>query len=334
MKAAFKCSMLYCGVSIALGCATFLSAPGKAVQAAGYPERVITLVVPYAAGGPTDIMGRQVADFLSKDLKQPVIVENKPGAQGAIGASAVARSAPDGYTLFMAAGSIIVLNPLLYKSLSYDPAKDFRMLSLLTEVPVVMEVNPSVPAKGMAEFIDYAKKNPGKLNFGSAGVGGTLHLAGEMFKYTTGVDMNHVPYKGAAPALTELVGGQIEVMFDTLSTSLPYIKSGNLRALALASRERVKELPDVPTAAEAGVPDFRVTVWYGVAVPAKLPEDITVKLTESLDRAAKDPAFRETLEKIGFVVQQPRSPTEIGKYIDEDRALWTKVIDAQKIKLD
>jgi tripartite-type tricarboxylate transporter receptor subunit TctC len=165
--------------------------------AADYPTHPIKLIVPYVAGGPTDLLGRLVGDYLARDLKQPVIVENKAGAQGAIGAEAVARSEPDGYTLFVAAASIIVLNPMLYKKLSYDPVRDFRMLALVTDLPVVMEVNPSVPAKTVAEFVAYGKQNPGKLNFGSAGTGGTIHLAGEMFKEMTGVQMTHVPYKGS-----------------------------------------------------------------------------------------------------------------------------------------
>lgn len=321
--------LLRAGLAAVLG---FPMATGAHAQT--FPSRPLKLVVPYAAGGPTDILGRAVAEFLTRDLKQSVVVENKPGAQGAIGADAVAKSDPDGYTLFMAAGSIIVQNPLLYKKLTYDPARDFRMLSLMTEVPVVMEVNPDVPVKSVTEFVDYAKKNPGKLNFGSAGTGGSLHLAGEMFKYASGVQMTHVPYRGTAPALTDLLAGQIQVMFDTLSTSLPHIRAGGLRPLAVGSRERIKDLPDVPSVAESGFPDYRVSVWYGVAAPARLPDALAATLKASLDRALVDSGFRESLEKIGYVVHQPRDAAGIAKYIDEDRALWTKVISAQKISLD
>ena len=206
-----------------------LSPRRRHAAAADYPTRPIKLVVPYAAGGPTDVLGRLVGEFLGRDLKQPVIVENKAGAQGAIGAEMVARSEPDGYTLFVTAASIIVLNPMLYKKLPYDPVKDFRMLALITDLPVVMEVHPSVPAKTVAEFVAYAKQNPGKLNFGSAGTGGTIHLAGEMFKQMAGVDIVHVPYKGAGPALTDLLSGNIQLMFDTLGTALPPVKAGMLR---------------------------------------------------------------------------------------------------------
>jgi len=311
---------------------TALAAPSA--RAVEYPVRPIKLVVPYAAGGPTDVLGRLVADFLGRDLKQTVIVENKAGAQGAIGAEAVARSEPDGYTLFVAAASIIVLNPMLYKKLPYDPSQDFRMLSLVTDLPVVMEVHPSVPAKTVAEFVAYAKQNPGKLNFGSAGTGGTIHLAGEMFKQMAGIEMTHVPYKGAGPALTDLLSGNIQVMFDSLSTALPPVKSGSLRPLGVSSTQRSPDLPDVPTIAESGYPDYRVSVWYGIAAPAKLPDEIAQKITASLDRALDDDAFRASLEKIGFPVFHPRSAAAITEFIDADRAHWSAVIKAQNISLD
>jgi tripartite-type tricarboxylate transporter receptor subunit TctC len=303
-------------------------------RAADYPTHPIKLVVPYVAGGPTDLFGRLVGDFLSKDLKQPVIIENKAGAQGAIGAEAVARSEPDGYTLFVTAGSILVLNPMLYKKLSYDPVRDFRMLAIITDAPVVMEVHPSVPARTVAEFVAYAKQNPGKLNFGSAGTGGTIHLAGEMFKQIAGIQMTHVPYKGAGPALADLLAGNIQVMFDTMSTALPPIKSGSVRALAVSSEQRSPDLPDVPSMAESGYPEYRVSVWYGIAAPAKLPDDIAARISASLDRAMNDDAFRAQLEKIGFPVFRPRSAAAIKEFIDADRARWSAVIKAQKISLD
>jgi len=303
-------------------------------EAAEYPVRPIKLVVPYAAGGPTDVLGRLVADFLARDLKVATVVENKAGAQGAIGAEAAARAEPDGYTLFVAAASIIVLNPMLYKKLPYDPVSDFKMLALITDLPVVMEVHPSVPARTVAEFVAFAKQNPGKLNFGSAGTGGTIHLAGEMFKQIAGVDMIHVPYKGAGPALTDLLSGNIQVMFDTLSTALPPVKSGLLRPLGVSSTERSPDLPDVPTIAESGYPDYRVSVWYGIAAPVKVPDEVSQKVSASLNRALNDDAFRASLEKIGFPVFRPRSPAEIAEFIDADRARWSKVIKTQNISLD
>jgi tripartite-type tricarboxylate transporter receptor subunit TctC len=223
---------------------------------------------------------------------------------------------------------------LLYKKLSYDPVKDFRMLALITEVPVVMEVHPSVPARTVAEFVAYAKKNSGKLTFGSAGTGGTIHLAGEMFKQMAGIDMTHVPYKGAAPALADLLAGNIQVMFDSLGTALPPVRSGMLRALGVSSARRISDLPDVPTIAESGYPDYLVSVWFGVAAPARLPDKVAQALKGSLDRAMNDDAFRTSLEKIGYSVLPPRSEVAIKEFIDADRARWSEVIKAQGISLD
>jgi tripartite-type tricarboxylate transporter receptor subunit TctC len=329
MNSLARSALIFCLVILA---ALAVALPNA--SAAEFPTRPIKLVVPYAAGGPTDVLGRLVGEYLGRDLKQAVIVENKAGAQGAIGAEAVARSEPDGYTLFVTAASIFVLNPMLYKKLPYEPVKDFRMLALVTDLPVVMEVHPSVPAKTVAEFVAYAKQNPGKLNFGSAGTGGTIHLAGEMFKQMAGVDMVHVPYKGAGPALTDLLSGNIQVMFDTLSTALPPVKSGLLRPLGVSSEQRSPDLPDVPTIAESGYPDYRVSVWYGIAAPAKLSDDIAAKISASLDRALNDDTFRASLEKIGFPVFRPRSAAAIKEFIDADRERWSGVIKAQNISLD
>jgi len=316
----------------ALACALGCAAPQT--HAAEYPTRPIKLVVPYAAGGPTDVLGRMVGDYLSRDLKQTVVVENKAGAQGAIGAEVAARAEPDGYTLFFTAASIIVLNPQLYKKLPYNPVKDFRMLAIITDLPVLMEVHPSVPAKTVAEFVAYAKQNPGKLNFGSAGTGGTTHLAGEMFRQMAGIDMVHVAYKGAGPALTDLLSGNIQLMFDTLGTALPPVKAGLLRPLAVSSAQRIADLPDVPTMAEAGYPQYAVSVWYGVAAQSKLPDEIAQKLKASLDRALSDDTFRASLDKSGFAPLRPKSFADIEKFIDADRKLWAGVIKELNISLD
>ncbi len=301
---------------------------------AEFPTRPIRLVVPYAAGGPTDIFGRLLAEYLGKDLKQAVFVENKAGAQGAIGAEMVARADPDGYTLLATSGSVIVLNPLLYKKLSYDPVKDFRMLALVTEVPVVLCIHPSVPAKTVAEFVAYAKQNPGKLNFGSSGTGSFTHLAAEMFKQMAGIEMTHIAYKGAAPALTDVMSGNIQLMFESVSLALPPVRSGMLRPLGVSSAQRVSDLPDVPTIAESGYPEYFVNVWNGVAVPADLPDDVTRILTDSLDRVMNDSAFRASLQKVGYSALRPRSASAITEFVDADRIRWSGVTKSLKISLD
>jgi tripartite-type tricarboxylate transporter receptor subunit TctC len=303
-------------------------------RATEFPTRPMKVVVPYAAGGPTDIFGRLVAEYLSKDLKQAVFVENKAGAQGAIGAEMVARAAPDGYTLLATSGSVIVLNPLLYKKLSYDPVKDFRMLALVTEVPVLLCVHPSVPAKTVAEFVAYARQNPGKLNFGSSGTGSFTHLAAEMFKQMAGIEMTHIAYKGAAPALTDVMSGNIQLMFESVSSALPLVRSGMLRPLGVSSTRRIPDLPDVPTIAESGYPDYFVSVWNGVAVPADLPDDVTRILTDSLDRVMNDSAFRASLEKVGYTALRPRSASAIAEFIDADRIRWSAVSKSLNISLD
>src|SRR5450631_922423 len=312
--------------------AAFAAAAGAG--AAEFPVRPIKLVVPYAAGGPTDIFGRLVAEYLAKDLKQAVFVENKGGAQGAIAAEMVAHAEPDGYTLLGTSGSVLILNPLLYKTLSYDPVKDFRMLALVTEVPVVLCVNPSVPAKTIAEFVAYAKQNPGKLNFGSSGTGSFTHLAAEMFKQMAGIEMTHVAYKGAAPALSDVMSGHIQLMFESVSLALPQIRAGLLRPLGISSAQRHSELPDVPTIAESGYPEYFVSVWNGVVVPAGLPDDVTRILTESLNRAMNDDALRASLQKLGYTAFRPRSASAIAEFMDAERNKWSGVIKAQNISLD
>ncbi len=309
----------------------FVAADGRA---ADFPTRPIRLVVPYAAGGPTDVVGRVVADFLARDLKQATFVENKGGAQGAIGAEAVARGEADGYTLLVVSGSMFTLNPMLYKKLAYEPDRDFRTLAIVTEDPLVMEVHPSVPAKSVAEFVAYAKQNPGKLSFSSAGTGGVIHLAGEMFKQMTGIEMTHVPYKGAGPAMVDLIAGNVQLMFDSFGTALPAVKAGSLRALGVSSAARRAELPDVPTIAESGYPDYLVSVWFSIAVPAKVPENVAAILKASLDRALNDDSFRATLGKIGYSVKRPQVAAEIAKFIEADRARWSEVVKARNISLD
>jgi tripartite-type tricarboxylate transporter receptor subunit TctC len=312
-------------------CAATLLLPS--VAAAEYPERPIRLIIPFAAGGATDILGRSVADFLGKEFKQSVIVENKPGANTSVAADLVAHSAPDGYTLLIAAASTLVLNPLLYKKPTIDPTA-FRPLSIMVEVPLIMVVNKSVPAQSVAEFAAYAKANPGKVNYASSGAGGPLHLAGELFNISAGVNMTHVPYRGSAPALTDLISGQVQVMFDPVSSSLEHVRGGSLRALAVTAAERASVLPDVPTVAESGFADFRATAWYGLVAPKGLPDDIAQRLVAACDKALADPAFRKPLENLGYVVMRPGGEPAFARFIQQEHDRWSKVIKSQNISLD
>jgi tripartite-type tricarboxylate transporter receptor subunit TctC len=323
-RAALICCLVLAVLAAAVGVA----------RAADYPSRPIKVIVPYAAGGPSDVQARLIAEYLTRDLKQTVFVENKAGAQGAIGAEAVAHGEPDGYTLLFTAGSVIVMNPMLYKKLSYDPDRELRVLAVATDLPIVIIVHPSIPAKTLAEFVAYAKQNPGKLNFGSAGTGGVGHLAGEMFKWTAGVEMTHVPYKGAGPALQDLISGNIQALFETIGTALPPIKAGLVRPLGVSSAERVADLPDLPTVVESGYPDYRVSVWYGIAAPAGVPEEIAQAIGASMNRALNDEAFRASLTRIGFWPLRARSEASIKEFIEADKARWSNVIKKLNISLD
>jgi len=303
-------------------------------RAADYPNRPIRLIVPYVAGGPTDAQARLFADHIGRDLKQTVVVENKGGAQGAIGAEVVAHAEPDGYTLLFTTSSVVLLNQMLYKKLSYDPDRELRVLAILTDLPMVMIVHPSIPAKTIAEFVAYAKQNPGKLYFGSAGAGSIGQLAGEMFKQMAGVEMTHVSYKGAGAALTDLLAGHIQLMFETVGIAMPPAKAALVRALGVSSAERIADPSDLPTIAESGYPDYRVSVWYGIAAPTKMPAEAVQTITASINRALNDEAFRASLTKVGFWPQRPRSDAEIKTFMDDDRARWSDVVKKLNFSLD
>jgi tripartite-type tricarboxylate transporter receptor subunit TctC len=317
-------------------CLLFIAIVGvvSASRAADYPARPVRLVVPYVAGGPTDAQARIFAEYLARDLKQSVFIENKAGAQGAIGAEAVAHADPDGYTLLFTASSVLELNPMLYKKLAYDPDRELQVIAIITDLPSIMVVHPSVPAKTVAEFVVYAKQNPGKINFGSAGTGGVGHLSGEIFKLMAGIDMVHVPYKGAGPALADLISGHIQVTFETLGTALPPIKAGLLRPLGVSSTERVADLPDLPTIAESGYPDYRTTVWYGVAAPTGVPAEVVEALRASFNRALSDDSLRALLTGAGFPPLKPRDAASIKEFVDADKARWSDVIKKLNISLD
>jgi tripartite-type tricarboxylate transporter receptor subunit TctC len=303
-------------------------------HAADYPTRPIRFVVPYVAGGPTDAQARMFAEYLGRELKQSVFIENKGGAQGAIGAEAVAHGDPDGYSLLFTTSSVIEINPVLYKKLSYDPARELKILGILSDVPMIMIIHPSVPAKTIAEFVDYAKKNPGKLNFGSPGNGSIGQLAGEMFKQQAGIEMTHVPYKGAGAALTDLLSGQIQVMFESVGISLPPAQAGLVRPLGVSATHRIPELPELPTIAESGYPSYRVSVWYGIAAPPAMPAEAAKKISASIDRALNDETFRAALTKAGFSPLKPQTEGETKDFVDADKARWMGVVKQLNFSLD
>jgi tripartite-type tricarboxylate transporter receptor subunit TctC len=268
-------------------------ASGAFAQA--YPNHSIRLVVPFPAGGTTDILARDVAKKLTDTLGQSVVVDNRPGAGGNIGADIVAKAPPDGYTLLMGTVGTHAINPSLYAKMPYDHIKDFVPVVLVAGVPNVLVVNPSVPVNSVADLIKLAKSKPGAINFASSGSGTSIHLSGELFKTMTGVDMTHVPYKGSSPALTDLMGGQVQIMFDNLPSSLALMKSGKLRAVAVTSLKRAPALPDVPTISESGVPGFEASSWFGILAPAGTPAPIVAKLNAEVNKWLQSPEKEQLL---------------------------------------
>jgi tripartite-type tricarboxylate transporter receptor subunit TctC len=293
-----------------------------------YPNKPIKLIVPFAPGGSVDIVGRIVAQQLGQELGQSIVVENRAGAAGNIGFEALARSKPDGYTLGMASSTMAV-NVSLYRTIPFDPLKDFAPISLIALQPNVLLVNPSLPVKSVAELIAYAKANPGKLNFASSGIGASQHLAAELFKARTGVDMIHVPYKGGGPAMADLVAGRVEVMFETIPSSMSYVQSGQLRALAVTVDERSKQLPDVPTMAEAGVKDYLSRGWLGMMAPAGTPPAIVDKLAGALHKTIATPAVTKRLTELGLEIKTS-TPAQFSAFIaNEVKDFRTLITDAK-----
>ncbi len=297
-----------------------------------YPNRRVTIVVPYTAGGSSDFVARTVASKIQDSLRQPVVVENKPGGNAHIGTEYVAKAPPDGYTLLLAGMTTHGSAPALYKKLSYDPVRDFAPITNCIESPIAVVVHPSVPAGNLQEFIAYAKANPGKLNYGSAGVGNTLHLAGEVFKTVTGTDLVHVPYKGASQALGDLLGGRLQAMFDLPQTPRANIQAGKLKALAVTGSQRLAILPDVPTAAEAGVPGFRFATWIGLMAPAGTPAPAVNRLHKEIVAALAQPDVKEAFAKQGMVVAPSDSPEAYARFVRSEIERLGQVIRAAKIE--
>ena len=315
---------------ILMACCTL---PSVLAQSADYPVRPITMIVPFTPGGGTDIMARLVADKLGRGLGQPVVVENKAGAGGTIGTELAARSEPNGYTLMMGSVSTISINPSLYKKLNINPIKDLAPIGLFASTPSVIAVPNNLPVNTLQELIAYAKSNPGKVNFGSAGSGTSHHLAGELFKQQASVDAQHVPYKGSAPALLGLMRGDVQFLIANMPSLKPAIDSKQIKPLAITSLERSAQFPDYKTANESGLPGFEVIVWYGIFAPAGTPEAIINRLNGELRKITAMPDVRKRLTEEGADAINS-SPREFAQRIQKDYETWKKVVDSSGAKAD
>jgi len=313
---------------LAAGAAALPAMP-RAAAALDYPTRPVHLVSCFPAGGPNDIVARLLGQCLSERLARPFVIENRPGAGGTVGTEVVVRASPDGYTLLHVSTSHPI-NATLYDNLSYNFIRDIVPVASSTRMPLVMEVNPSFPAKTVPEFIAFAKANPAKINMASGGIGTTPHVAGELFKMMTGVSMVHVPYRGTAPEITDLLGGQVQVFFDPITGSIGYIRAGKLRALAVTTATRSDALPDIPTVGEFA-PGYEATQWYGIGAPKNTPAEIIEKLNKEINAGLADRKIKERLADLGGV-PMPMSATEFGKFIADETEKWAKVIKFANIK--
>lgn len=305
--------------------------------AQAYPNKPLKYVVPFAPGGPTDTFSRALTGKLAEQLGQPVVVENIPGAGASIGMDRVAKSAPDGYTIGLATTGTHAINPALYgPRLTYNALKDFSPLTIAVGYINILVVNPSVPAKSVGELVAYAKANPGKVNFGSAGNGSSNHLSGELLKSLTGAPMQHIPYKGSGPALTDVMGGQLTFMFDSPVTVLPQVRGGKIRALAVTTVKRSAHAPEIPTMDESGMPGYSEAgsdLWYGIVGPAGIPRPIVDRLNTEIIRALRSPEMVERL-KVQYLDAWPTTPEEFQKIIESDNAKWSKIVRASGARID
>jgi len=305
--------------------------------AQAYPNKPLKYVVPFAPGGPTDTFSRALTGKLAEQLGQPVVVENIPGAGASIGMDRVAKSAPDGYTIGLATTGTHAINPALYgPRLTYNALKDFSPLTIAVGYINILVVNPSVPAKSVGELVAYAKANPGKVNFGSAGNGSSNHLSGELLKSLTGAPMQHIPYKGSGPALTDVMGGQLTFMFDSPSTVMPQLRGGKVRALAVTTVKRSAHAPEIPTMDESGMPGYSEAgsdLWYGIVGPAGIPRPIVDRLNTEIIRALRSPEMVERL-KVQYLDAWPTTPEEFQKIIESDNAKWSKIVRASGARID
>ena len=310
-----------------------LAAPFAQAQAPAWPRQPVTLVVPFPAGGPTDAMARALAQKLGERLGQSVVIDNKGGAGGSIAAEAVARANPDGHTLFFGTTGTLAINPSLYSKLRYDPVKDFAPVSLMATTMNVLVVNPDVPAKNLGDLVQLAKAKPGTVTYGSAGNGSSNHLSGELFRSSAGLQINHIPYKGSAPALVDLLGGRITMMFDTIAQQTQNVAAGKVRALAVTGPRRSPLLPEVPTAQEAGLKDFDVTIWYGVLAPAGTPAPVIERLNREIVAVMSSEEMKKRMQADGAEAR-PTTPAEFAALIKQDMAKWAPVVKASGATLD
>lgn len=303
-----------------------------AAQAADYPAKPVNLIVGYSAGGATDRVARIIAKELTEQTGQPFVVENRPGANSNIAAANVAGADPDGYTIFV--GSVAnTISRSLYSNLQYDLLKDLSPIVLLTTISNILVVNPNLPVNTVQEYIDYAKANPGKLTCASSGVGSSIHLSCELFKMKTGTDILHIPYKGSAPAVTDLLGGQVDSMFDNLPSAIPQVRAGKLKALAVTAPNEVPFAPGVPTVSESGVEDFSVTSWFGFYAPTGTPKAIIDKLNADVNKALSAPAVVKAYEEAGFLMPaKPNSPADLAKQTQTEVDKWQAVVEAANLK--
>jgi len=305
-----------------------------AAHADGFPDKPVMLVVPFPPGGPTDAMARTLAAEMKDRLGQPMIVENRAGAGGNIGAEYVARATPDGQTLLFGTSGPLAINSSLYRKPGYDPVKSFAPVIQVGHLPNILVVNPAVPAKNVKELIAYAKANPGKLSYASSGNGASSHLAGVMFNSMAGVDLQHIPYKGTGPALTDLLGGQVSMSFTDVLTALPYVKSGKLRALGITTAARSQALPEVPTLAEQGVTGYDVSVFFGIVAPAGTPADRIAKLNKAFVEVLGTPKVKELFAAQGLEAAPSHAPDQLGKFIGTQTAKWAAVVKNSGAQLD
>lgn len=314
--------------------AALLAAAVPGALAQSWPAKPVRIVVPYPPGGPVDVSARLLAPKLQEALGQPFIVENKPGAGGNIGADFVAKSAPDGYTLGMGAIATHAINPALMPNVPYDPIRDFRHLALVVQVPNVLVVNNELPVKSVAELVAYAKARPGKLDFASGSTGSTGHLAGELFKQMTGTYMVHIPYKGAPAAVADLLAGRVHLMFDNLSSALPNVKSGKVRALAVTTLTRSAALPDLPTLDESGLKGFDMTTWWGLMGPAGMSPEVVQRLSAAILKAMDAPDVKTRLRAMGMEGTSVRTPEQFTAFVDTERKLYARLVKQSGAKPD